>query len=101
MKSKNDVGSLNYTTERILAPRGPEVSCDWNTAGGRSRVEAAARAEFELRAGRPIGDAEWEAAKAQLAELARMLRRWRQETMTAVPGRAEAIAPSQGLPEAA
>lgn len=101
MESQVDLGSLNSATGRIQAPRGPERARDWNTTSGRSRVEAAARAEFELRAGRPIRDAEWEATKARLAELARLLHRWRQEGLAAALRGAAASAASQSLPEAA
>lgn len=100
MRSHDDLEVLNYTNDRIQRPRGPERSAERNPASGRSRVEAAARAEFETRAGRSIDDAEWEATKARLVEFARMLRSWHQ-AMISVHPTAEAITTSQDFPEAA
>ena len=100
MKSQDNLGPLNHANERIGASRGSEGSGTWKATTGGSRVEAAARAEFELRAGRPIRDAEWEATKARLVEFARMLRSWHQ-AMISVHPTAEAITTSQDFPEAA
>ena len=101
MRSHDDLEVLNYTNDRIQRPRGPERSAERNPASGRSRVEAAARAEFETRARRPIADPEWESTKARLVEFARMLRLWHQQAMTPGHPAAAAIVTSQDLPDAA
>jgi hypothetical protein len=100
MKPQDELESLNQADERIPAPLGLDPS-GRKATNGRSRVEAAARAEFELRAGRPIGDAEWESTKARLVEFARILRSWHQQTITSSDPAAEAIATSQDLRDAA
>jgi hypothetical protein len=100
MKSQNNLGSLTLVNERIGASRSTESSR--HRKAGPSRLEAAARSEFELRAGRPIREAEWEALKARLVEFARLLRDWHQQT-TIIPVHhiAELTAPSEDLPNAA
>ena len=101
MKSQDEFGSLNYTNERIEESRGLECSCNRELVSGPSGLEAAARAEFEIRTGHPIRDTEWESTKARLVEFARVLRGWHQQRMAAVHPVAERIAISQALPKAA
>ena len=50
-----------------------------------NRLEAAARAAMELRAGRPLTEAEWSAARARLLEFGAIVRAW--ERTTTAPGR--------------
>ena len=45
----------------------------------RTLSEVAARAALDLRAGRPLTDAEWAAARARLLEFAGILRDWQRK----------------------
>lgn len=57
----------------------------------RGQIDAAARTEIELHAGRPITDAEWAAARARLLEFAGILRGWDRETTSSRRGNVEVL----------
>jgi hypothetical protein len=59
---------------------GPE-RCDTRPASG----EGAARAALDLRAGRPLSDADWADAKGRLREFFDILRGWDRGTRTVSP----------------
>jgi hypothetical protein len=53
--------------------------------------DAAARAAIELRAGRPLTDAEWSAMRAKLLEFAGILRVWDRKTTASRRGKVEVL----------
>lgn len=55
------------------------------------QLEAAARAAFEVRAGRKFTDGEWATVRAKLLEFTGILRRWEQTTTLRGRGKVEIL----------
>jgi hypothetical protein len=60
-----------------------------------NRLEAAARAAIELRADRPLTDAEWSAACTRLLEFGAILRCWDQTTTAPRRDNLEVLCPRE------
>jgi len=56
-----------------------------------NRLEDTARAAMELRAGRPLTEAEWSAARARLLEFGSILRSWERTTTAPRRGNVEVL----------
>ena len=93
---------VNRTAEEATADRRPPADLRNGPRGGdHPALEAAARAQLELRTG-GLSDAEWATARRNLVEFGRLLRKWHQQARKDRPdAAAEVIAINETLPKAA
>jgi hypothetical protein len=92
---------VNRTAEQSTDDQRPRVGIRSGDKGPRQSLEAAARAQLELRAGRRFSDPEWAAAKKRMVEFVRILRAWHQQTSGDQGQTADVTAMPERLPKAA
>ena len=81
--------------------RSPVNICSDPTRAGRRRLEVAARAQIELRAGRSFSDGEWAEVRSILIEFTRILTAWHQQARTNRPQAIVEVSTDEMLPKAA
>jgi hypothetical protein len=87
--------------ERLIADGRRPANIASDRPSARRRLEVAARAELELRAGRCFSDAEWAEARSRLVEYGRILTDWHQQKRTNSPQLSVEIPADEMLPKAA